>query len=116
MSQLGVDIVGTNAERYINQQLKDWVDFRRERLANVTADRYVIRFYFEPKSRQEANKIVIAKQFSKKKYASCDEGIKKFAENGRKKSCINTLHEFQWQKRLVIEQENYWLVIFEERR
>lgn len=111
MKEFRVDIVGTNAERYINQQIKDYIDFRRERLSKVTCTRYVIRFLLEPNFNWEEAKKIIAKQFSKKKYDSVEEGIKNFSETG--KSTAEGL-EFQWKEKLVIEQEKYWLVIFEE--
>lgn len=110
MRELSVDIAGIqHGERWVNQQLENWVDFRDNRLTEATCDGYVIRFYFEPKSRQEANKRVIAKQFSKKKYASCDEGTKKFSKTDSKQWN-------NWKEVLRIEQERYWLVIYEEIR
>lgn len=112
MREFGVDIAGIqNGELWVNQQLKRRVDFRYNRLSKVTCDGYVMRFYFEPKSRQEAKKRVICKQFSKKKYASCNEAIKMFGET---KKHQGNFYFFNWRERLRIEQENYWLVIFEE--
>lgn len=57
------------------------------------------------------HKRVIAKQFSKKKYASCEEGMKKFSETKKDDGGFPHLN---WEEKLRIEQKNYWLVIFEE--
>lgn len=105
-----------NVEMYVNRKLAKEVSFRYYALSKTetTPDSNEIRFYFKPIHYPDEGSKVLVKQFSKKKYASCDEGIKKFAENGKKKGYSRTLRDFQWKKLLVIEQENYWLVIFEE--
>lgn len=115
MWEFVVDIANIqNGEKWVNRQLEDWVDLRDNRLSKAICDGYVIRFYFEPKSRQDATRRVIAKQFSKKKYASCDEGVKKFFETNSKQEGAFFVHN--WREVLRIEQERYWLVIYEEIR
>lgn len=107
-----VDIGGIqNAEMYVNRRLAEEVNFRRYALSKTktTLVGNEILFYFEPMQYLYEGSKVLVKQFSKEKYASCDKGIRKFAENGIKKD-----YGFRWQELLVIEQEKYWLVIFEK--
>lgn len=111
-------IKGRNAERDVNEHIQGLMDFRYDRLSEITFEGNEITVFIVFDSWRVGDgyrKRVIAKQFSKKKYASCDDGIRKFAENGKKKGST-WIFDFQWQELLRIEQETYWLVIFEEIR
>lgn len=109
-----IDIKGIqNAETYVNRQLSDKVDFKYYGLvkAEKVNDGNAISLSFAPKRFRGETTRIIAKQFSKKNYTSVDIGIANFSENLK---CLPESAYFNWKEVLRIEQEKYWLVIFEE--
>lgn len=105
--EMVADIAGIqNCERYVNQKLNEELDFRCDRLVDVKCDGHQVKFSLVSHY-EEGRKIrIIAKQISKKKFASADEGIGKLFPGY---ALLN------WKERLRIEQEKCWLVIFEEK-
>lgn len=108
-------IKGENGERHVNECIQGLMDFRYDRISKIILENGEIAVFIVFDTWHDGTGYrkddgtgcrirVIAKQFSKKKYASCDEGIKKFPESKN------------WKEICRIEKEKYWLVIFKEIR